>query len=119
MILAKEQRGAVPIWSSVGPTDDRRVKPDFTAPGVDIMAPEANTETGYIEHSGASMDTSHMAGAVALLLQAYPDLDLAEVKYILTRTTQVDYYSGNSDNTEGYGYLDIAVAIENADILRT
>jgi len=112
-------KGAVPIWSSVGPTDDGRVKPDLTAPGVDIMAPEANTETGYIEHSGTSMATPHVAGAVALLLQAYPDLDPAEVKYILTRTTQVDYYSGNPDNTEGYGYLDIAAAIENADILRT
>lgn len=107
-------KGAVASFSSQGPTDDGRVKPDITAPGVYIMAPEANTGTGYIEYSGTSMATPHVAGAVALLLQANPTLDPAQVKYILTRTTQVDYYSGTPDNIEGYGYIDIAAAIENA-----
>jgi len=105
-------KGAVASFSSQGPTDDGRIKPDITAPGVYIMAPEANTGTGYIEHSGTSMATPHIAGVVALLLQADPNLDPAQVKYILTRTTQVDYYSGNPDNTEGYGYVDVATAIE-------
>ena len=110
-------KGAVALFSSQGPTDDGRVKPDITAPGVDIMAPEANTGTGYIEHSGTSMATPHVAGAVALLLQSNPTLDPAQVKYILTRTTQVDYYSGTPDNIEGYGYIDIAAAIANAEEL--
>ncbi len=110
-------KGAVAFWSSKGPTDDGRVKPDITAPGVRIMAPEANTGTGYIEYSGTSMATPHVAGAVALLLQHDPTLDPAQVKYILTRTTQVDYYSGNPDNTEGYGYIDIGSAIDNSAAL--
>ena len=110
-------KGAVASFSSQGPTDDGRVKPDITAPGVDIMAPEANTVDGYIEYSGTSMATPHVAGAVALLLQANPNLDPAQVKYILTRTTQVDYYSGTPDNTEGYGYIDIAAAVANIDAL--
>jgi len=107
-------KGAVASFSSLGPTADGRVKPDITAPGVYIMAPEANTGTGYIEHSGTSMATPHVAGAVALLLQANQNLDPAQVKYILTRTTQVDYYAGTPDNTEGYGYIDIAAAVANA-----
>ena len=111
-------KGAVALFSSQGPTDDGRVKPDITAPGVDIMAPDANTGTGYVEYSGTSMATPHVAGAVALLLQKDPTLDPAQVKYILTRTTQVDYYSGTPDNTEGYGYIDIASAIENSDTLK-
>ncbi len=77
------------------------------------MAPKANFGTEYIEYSGTSMATPHIAGVVALLLQADPNLDPAQVKYILTRTTQVDYYSGSPDNTEGYGYVDVATAIES------
>ena len=108
-------KGAVASFSSQGPTDDGRVKPDITAPGVYIMAPEANTVDGYIEYSGTSMASPHVAGAAALLLQADPTLDPAEVKYILTRTTQVDYYSGNPDNVEGYGYISVANAVESID----
>ncbi|MGQ4834408.1 MAG: S8 family serine peptidase [Candidatus Asgardarchaeia archaeon] len=107
-------KGAVASFSSKGPTDDGRIKPDIVAPGVRIMAPEANTGTGYIEYSGTSMATPFVSGVVALILEANSALDPAEVKYILTRTTQTDLYSGYPDNTEGYGYIDAKAAVQLA-----
>ncbi|MHA1616699.1 MAG: hypothetical protein ACTSX9_05270 [Candidatus Njordarchaeales archaeon] len=36
----------------------------------------------------------------------------------MTRTTQVDYYSGIPDNIEGYGYIDIKAAIDYSGSLK-
>ena len=44
-------------FSSRGPTRDNRVKPDIGAPGVNIMAPRANSGNQYVSYSGTSMAT--------------------------------------------------------------
>lgn len=59
------------------------VKPDITAPGVDILAVGAEGAVGangvYL-NSGTSMSSPHMAGAAALLTALYPDLTPSEIK---------------------------------------
>ena len=59
------------------------VKPDITAPGVDILAVGAAGVVGpngvYL-NSGTSMSSPHMAGAAALLTALYPDLTPSEIK---------------------------------------
>lgn len=59
------------------------VKPDITAPGVDILAAGAAGVVGgdgvYLS-SGTSMSSPHMAGAAALLTGLYPDLTPSEIK---------------------------------------
>ncbi len=44
-------------FSSRGPTQDNRVKPEIAAPGVNITAARANSGSGYVSYSGTSMAT--------------------------------------------------------------
>ncbi len=73
-------------FSSVGPTKFGDMKPDLCAPGVGILSCEANT-TGWVSYSGTSMATPHVAGAVALILQANPNWTPDQVKTALMNTT--------------------------------
>lgn len=102
--------GRLAYFSSVGPTVDGLVKPDVVAPGSYVISSynsyhlenmpassssmdynvaftEMNGRTypwGYA--LGTSMSTPVVAGAIALWLQAKPDLTPEEVKHVLSRT---------------------------------
>lgn len=91
----------VPSWSSRGPTDDGRVKPDLVAPGVGIIS--TWKDNSFKPLSGTSMSTPHVSGVVALLLEARPELKPDEVKEIL-KSTADDL--GYDENTQGAGKVD-------------
>jgi hypothetical protein len=69
---AVDRNDGIAPFSSRGPAADGAVKPDVTAPGVDIVAAEAGAQ-GHVAMSGTSMATPHVAGVVALLKQQHPD----------------------------------------------
>jgi serine protease AprX len=84
---ASTRDGVIAGFSSAGPTDDNRIKPDVVAPGVDITAARAaDTSMGtpvsqyYTMASGTSMAAPHVAGAAALLLNAHPLWTPSQVK---------------------------------------
>ncbi|MFT3888713.1 MAG: S8 family serine peptidase [Arachnia sp.] len=65
--------GLISDFSSWGLAADLTLKPDLGAPGGSIYSLEPLEKgDGYVVNSGTSMATPHVAGAVALMLQAKP-----------------------------------------------
>ncbi len=119
---AHNSGGQLASFSSLGPVTidgSGRIKPDLTAPGVSIYS--ATRGGGYTVLSGTSMAAPHVAGAVALLWSAAPDLvgeiDLTEQALIKSAVPVVDNRCGDEDAVSipnaafGYGRLDVAAAV--------
>ena len=71
-------------FSSVGPTTiSLRMKPDVSAPGVDIFS---SVPEGWAAFSGTSMASPHVAGAAALLKERHPAWTVEQVKSALVQT---------------------------------
>lgn len=75
--------------SSRGPTADAHLlKPDVTAPGVQILSALAGTGVEGAAWNGTSMAAPMVAGAAALLRQGRPSLGPLEIKALLTSTAR-------------------------------
>ena len=85
-----------------GPVADI-LKPDVTAPGVNILAgfaPDAaNAMSGenFAYLSGTSMSTPHVAGVAALLMEAHPDWSPAAIKSALMTTARQSVTAGDNE----------------------
>ncbi|MFI1676671.1 S8 family serine peptidase [Streptomyces sp. NPDC020607] len=79
-------------FTSQGPrAGDHALKPDLSAPGVDILAARSQLTEGegfYTEMSGTSMATPHVAGVAALLAERHPDWTGAQLKDALMSTSK-------------------------------
>jgi hypothetical protein len=58
-------------FTSWGPTDDGRIKPDLVANGVALRSAIADADDSYAVYSGTSMAAPGAAGSLNLLLQHY------------------------------------------------
>jgi len=105
-------------YSNYGPRTDGVLKPDITAPGAGIMS--AIKHTGgliWMAMTGTSQATPHVAGVVALMLQANPDLTPAQVKNLLRLSAEergndhIDPSEPKYDTHWGWGYLDAYEAV--------
>ncbi|GIF53167.1 subtilisin family serine protease [Asanoa ferruginea] len=103
-------------FSSRGPRlGDQGLKPELTAPGVDIVAARAAgttmgnpVDTYYTAASGTSMATPHVAGAAAILAQEHPDWTGAALKNALVSTAQTT--PNLPVYAQGAGRVDVARA---------
>lgn len=113
-------------FSSRGPVVSdlsMRVKPNVVAPGVSVRSSSDNGD--YTKLSGTSMAGPHVAGLVALMLSAAPELkgEVDTVREIIEQTavpiTTGETCGGTTDadlpnNTFGYGRIDALAAVEAA-----
>lgn len=103
-------------FSSRGPRrGDGAIKPEITAPGVDIVAAQADgtqlgpvVQKGYVALSGTSMATPHVAGSAALLKQQHPGWTPAQLKANLVSTAKPT--DGTPVWHQGVGRVDVAAA---------
>ncbi len=97
--------------SQCTPNGASAIKPEMCGPGVNIAS--AIPGGGYALFTGASSATSHLAGVVALMLEANPDLSVEQTKQILYDTA-VDLGPSGDDNTYGHGMIDAVEAVNLA-----
>ena len=113
-------------FSSRGPVisdHSNRLKPNISAPGVGVLS---STPGGnYNFSSGTSMAGPHVAGVVALMISANPDLagQVDTIESIIERTAvpkTTDQQCGDvpgsnvPNNTYGFGRIDALAAVEAA-----
>ena len=90
-VAAESETGGavVATFSSGGPTPySLRMKPDVTAPGVNVLSSVPRREGLWALFSGTSMAAPHVAGAAALLQQRHPSWTVAQIKSALVQTGQ-------------------------------
>ncbi|MHC1631829.1 MAG: S8 family serine peptidase [Methanotrichaceae archaeon] len=100
--------------SSRGPTPDGWIKPDLVALGVNVTSARAGSICGQSTVSGTSMAAPQVAGAAAVLLGKYSNLDPANVKKILLMSAD-DLGVPGPDNTYGWGLLNLSRALNLAE----
>ncbi len=86
------------------------IRPDISAPGANITSLNYQTTNNYIEMDGTSMATPCVAGVLAMLLEANPDLSPAELDSII-ELTSVRVGNTKKTNRVGSGRIDALAAI--------
>ena len=116
-------------FSSRGPvTSDgsMRLKPDLCAPGTNTRSAYYISDSAYTFASGTSMATPHVAGAVALLWSAHPELrNNPDATEPVLNNSAVHILSNSCDsgspttpnNTFGNGRIDILAAVNTQSVL--
>lgn len=129
------EEGDIAAYSSTGPTRDGRQKPDISAPGTmiisslsrdiqlcsatlqdDCRSPKEVSQDGlHLVDTGTSMSSPHVAGTVALMLQANPTLDFSHVLSIVQSTARHDDFTGEGWSPAfGAGKVDADAAVRAA-----
>ncbi len=107
----------IAVFSSRGPGGEGELKPNISAPGVNVRSSFPGDTYGSI--SGTSMSTPHLAAAVALMWSAAPSLigDVEATRLLLDDTaldTEELSCGGTADdnNVFGEGRLDAFAAVD-------
>ena len=104
--------GAYSSFSSIGPTVDGRIKPDVMAQGTNAAVVE---QFGNVTvSSGTSFSSPIMAGAVACLWQAYPELTNGQIMQIIRESAHL---FDEPTNLMGYGIPNFESAFNAAATL--
>ncbi|WP_198170193.1 S8 family serine peptidase [Mucilaginibacter arboris] len=108
---------AIASFSSWGPTDDGRIKPDICGDGVNVISTGIDAPDAYVAMSGTSMATPNVSGSVFLLQEYYSQknsgnfMRAATLKGLVCHTA---FDAGNigPDYIYGWGLLNTAKAAQ-------
>lgn len=107
-------------FSSWGPADDGRIKPDVVANGLGLYSCLSGSDTAYGTYSGTSMATPNACGSAALLIEWYARLSGG--KYLRASTlkgliihTADDLGTAGPDYANGWGLMNTKAA---ADLMK-
>ncbi len=111
-------KGTLASFSSMGPCDDGRIKPDLVANGVSVNSPVSTSDTAYdATYSGTSMATPNAAGSATLLVQLYKTnfsgqlMRSSMLKALMIHTAD-DVGRPGPDYQYGWGYLNVKAAAD-------
>lgn len=112
-------------FTSYGPTDDGRVKPDLVANGVSLQSTYIGNDASYASMSGTSMSTPSVTGSTALLYEHYVAVHASSplastIKALLIQTCDEAGTAAGPDYRFGWGLMNTAnaaAAIEDAVFL--
>lgn len=113
-------KALVSSFSSWGPTDDGRIKPDLVANGEALYSSLNGSDTEYGVYSGTSMATPNATGSAALLIEQYGKLfpgqamRASTLKGLLIQTAD-DLGNAGPDYKYGWGLINVRAA---ADLIR-
>lgn len=102
--------------SSEGPSDDKRIKPDITGNGTDVLSSLSTTDTATGSMSGTSMAAPNVAGTLLLLQQHYKNstnsfMKASTLKGLACHTAD-DAGKTGPDPIYGWGLLNAKKAAE-------
>lgn len=103
-IGACDDEGFHAVFSSVGPSADGRVKPDFCAPGLRLSIASAS---GFYLGSGTSYSAPLFAGAFACLMSEFPDKTIQQLQEAIRFSASHSHFP---DSAMGYGIPDFHLA---------
>lgn len=97
-------------FSSWGPTDDGRIKPDLVADGVGVTSSDFTSNTAYISSNGTSMSTPNATGTLTLLQELHNQkngyfMRSATLKALVLGTTNPTGTSLGPNYIYGWGLL--------------
>ena len=105
-------------FSSWGPTDDGRIKPDVVANGKKLLSMGPDADDAYFLYSGTSMSTPVVSGIAACLVQQFrrtftgEDPTAATMKSVLIHTARDGGSQRGPDYRFGWGLVDARAAAE-------
>lgn len=111
-IGAVDENGQYAYFSSYGPTYDGRIKPDAMAQGLGAAIVDYY---GYVNYSnGTSFSAPIIAGSVASLWEAAPQLTNAQIMQVIRESAHL---YNNPTDLMGYGIPDFSQALEAVKLL--
>lgn len=92
-------------FSSTGPTDDGRIKPDVVAQGVNLFTADNTNDTAYVNVSGTSFSAPSVAGSLNLLQQLYVNIRGTNRALLASTLKGIVIHTADDCGTAGPDYL--------------